>query len=245
MSKFNPCPPVLYINREEDVDRRSHMEHQFKEVGIENYLRFPAFTGDLSSLTLNYEPSHPTEALVSKCLVSHLLALKSLDFSTHGYALIFEDDAVLTTAKRWPFSWHEFVDALPKNWDVIQLYINNPFTSLDPTLHIRKYHPKHYSTLAYAITKEHADKMVRTYFTDGTVDFKKVIANPMYPGEYLADRAIFTNHSYSVNLFSTSEFVSTILEEVPDKYHKNSLDVIRLWETSPVSLGCLFEELPL
>lgn len=233
-------PPALYINRDEDVDRRLHMEAQFAQIGLTNYIRFPAFTGEVCSASSFCPPyANKVVDLVNKCLISHLHAIKSLTFDGYDSALIFEDDVVLTTANNWPFTWDEFEASLPKGWDVVQLYINENTSNELPTLPMRKYHPGLYSTLAYLISKEHAKAIVSAYFVGDLIDFEKVNYSPMAPGPYLADRVIYTFNSYSVNLFSTESFVSTILGDVPEKYHKASAHVVRLWEDEPLSLADL------
>ena len=248
MSAFNKAIPIVYINRDEDVYRRLHMERQFKEVGIKDYIRFSAFTDAPETTFLNYtgiDLSSRVVSQVSKCMLSHLLAIKSLDFKNSDYALIFEDDAVLTTSKNWSFTLDEFIERLPEDWDIVQLYIN--FESYNESLPLLAYSymPSHYSTVAYAISKKHAERIVEAYFTEGIPDFKKVKEMPMHIGPYLADRVLYTPQSISVSLFSTEKFVSTILDDVPQGYHDKSQSVIDLWANNPASLDTLLSGLSL
>jgi hypothetical protein len=240
MGVFPDSLPVLYINRDEDVDRRAYMEAQFEAVGIRNAIRFPAFTGDLKSADpgfreelLNIKDIHPNRVNVYRAVASHLWAIQSIDFKDSPYALVFEDDVVLTTCLNWGFSFKDFCDALPEGWDVIQLYLNPRMKELPVSLRLRPYRAKYMSTLAYLITKERAEQICKDWFRAGVPDISKLHSSF---GSSLTDEVVYTYSSYGVNLFSTTEFVSTIIDKIPDRFHKNSREVIRLWEEEPLSL---------
>lgn len=240
MGVFTSDLPVLYINRDEDVDRRAYMEAQFEAVGIRNAIRFPAFTGDLKYADpgfkeelLNIKSLPERTVNIYRAVASHLWAIQSLDFKDSNYALVLEDDAVLTTCLNWGFCFKEFCDSLPADWDVVQLYLNPRYKETPVSLGLRPYSKEHISTLAYLITKDRAEQIRNQWFRAGVPDLSKVHT---YFNGSLTDEVVYTHKSYGVNLFSTQEFVSTIIEKVPDRFHANSREVIRLWKEEPLSL---------
>lgn len=237
--------PVVYINRDEDTDRRQYMESQFETVGITNYTRFSAFTGDLKDADpgfkqelLNVKNIPESVKNIYRAITSHLLVIRSLEFNESPYALILEDDVVLTTCLNWNFSFKEFCDSLPNDWDAVQLYLNPRVKGEPVSLGLRPYSKKHISTLAYLITKERAAEICNQWFRVGVPDISKAHTVLMSP---LTDDVVYTPKSYGVNLFSTEEFVSTILTKVPEKFHENSREVIRLWEEESFSLEKLLK----
>lgn len=236
MSAFSSSIPILYINRDEDVDRRAYMEAQFESLGIANAVRFPAFTGELTKADPGFRLQIPDiKTNVFKAIASHLWAIQSLDFKDSSYALILEDDVVLTTCLNWDFTLEEFCQALPEGWDAVQLYLNPRDTRRPETvsLGLRPYTKTLISTVAYLITKEKAEEIKKEWFRVGVPDLTK--AHRSF-ASCLTDDVVYTYASYGANLFSTQEFVSTIITKIPDRFHENSREVIRLWESEPLSL---------
>ena len=240
MSKFSDNLPIVYINRDEDVDRRAYMESQFESLGITNAVRFSAFTDELIKADPGFRISiEEVREKVLKAFVSHLLALKSLNFKDSPYALVLEDDVVLSTSNNWPFTLEEFCEALPNGWDAVQLYLNPKFRSDNADLTLRPYRESHISTVAYLITKERAEAAVSEWFRVGVPDVLKAQSR----GEgFLTDHLVYTDKSYAVNLFSTKDFVSTIVKKIPDRFHESSRRVVSLWENSPVSLEKIIKD---
>ena len=124
--KLNYLPPVYYINLDEQIDRRHHVEDHFKYWGITNYTRISAYDGrndDLSDIIKGRYPEQMTSKEVG-CTTSHLKAIKHwYDTSDSAYAIIMEDDIDLDVVRCWSFSWTEFMANLPYDWDVVQLAI--------------------------------------------------------------------------------------------------------------------------
>ena len=240
MSKFPSNLPIVYINRDKDIGRREYMERQLESLGITNAVRFPAFSGELTQADPGFRTEiNVTRANVLRAIASHLWAIRDLDFKDSPYALILEDDVYLSTCLNWDFTFDEFINGLPKGWDVIQLYLNPHKKRAPEYLNIRPYRPTHISTVAYLITKERAQEVVKEWFRVGVPDLTK--ATEKYAG-VLTDHVIYTEKSYGVNLFSTKDFVSTILMITPGRFHETSGEVIRLWEQSPLSLEDLLKD---
>ena len=64
--KLNYLPPVYYINLDEQIDRRHHVEDHFKYWGITNYTRISAYDGrndDLSDIIKGRYPEQMTSIM--------------------------------------------------------------------------------------------------------------------------------------------------------------------------------------
>jgi hypothetical protein len=223
------------------------MESQFESVGITNAVRFSAFTGPLRDA----DPGFKEELLdltgfnevrenTFKAIASHLWAIASLDFKDSPYALVLEDDVILTTSLNWGFTLNDFCNALPNGWDAVQLYLNPNWSprprdgGVEVTVDLRSYSSRYISTLAYLITKERAQQIKQEWFRSGVPDLSKAYTTPSVS---LTDHVVYTERSYGTNLFSTQEFVSTIVKEVPERFHKHSREVTCIWENQKLSLS--------
>ena len=236
-SVFDASIPIIYINRDEDESRRKYMESQFESLEIDWAVRFPAFTGDLLLADPGFRfDVTPVRRNVLRAVASHIWAIQSIDFKDSKYALVLEDDVVLSTCLNWDFSFKEFCQSLPEGWDSVQLYRNSKNETLYDFLNIHPYLPGYISTVAYLISKSRAEQVVKDWFRVGVPDLAK--AHQANIG-FLTDHVVYTPSSYSVNLFSTQDFESTIAEKIPAGFHASSREVIRLWEESPLTLSDL------
>ena len=94
-----------------------------------NPTRISAFDGRNSSLNHILEGSHDIGISSGEvgCVTSHLKAIKQWYETTDTpYAIFAEDDVSFDTAFFWKFTWNEFLEKLPYDWDVVQLAIINP-----------------------------------------------------------------------------------------------------------------------
>lgn len=98
---FSFFDKVFYINLDHRVDRKEHMEFQFKKYGIEAE-RFPAISltkeqnDDLVKRGCNfYDDPRPEYApRIKSCTISHLTVLLRSKMMDYKNVLIFEDDAL-------------------------------------------------------------------------------------------------------------------------------------------------------
>lgn len=239
-SVFDASIPIIYINRDEDESRRKYMESQFESLEIDWAVRFPAFTGDLLLADPGFRfDVTPVRRNVFRAAASHLWAIQSIDFKGSDYALVLEDDVVLSTCLNWDFSFKEFCESLPENWDTIQLYRNSKNEKLHNFLNLHPYRPGYISTVAYLISKPRAEQVIKDWFRAGVPDLTKAY---MSNSGFLTDHLVYTPSSYSVNLFSTQDFESTIVNKIPDGFHASSREVIRLWKDSPLPLVDLLKQ---
>ena len=217
--KLNYLPPVYYINLDEQIDRRHHVEDHFKYWGINNYTRISAYDGrndDLSDIIKGRYPENMTSKEVG-CTTSHLKAIKHwYDTSDSAYAIIMEDDIDLDVVRCWSFSWTEFMANLPYDWDVVQLAI-----ICTGSIHIKlhKRFVNDFSTACYMINRHHAAKLLKFHEREG----KYKLDNGAKPRAVADDLIYNSGNTYSMPIFLYRlELGSSIHPEHIDAIHKGN-----------------------
>lgn len=199
--KLTNFHPVYYINLKDNTDRRESIESQFNEHGIQ-FTRIEAFDGresDLNEFIYGPYPGYGIKFSEVGCTCSHLFALKYwLETNDSDYAIICEDDLDLSLTEYWNFTWQDFLNNLPEEWDCIQLSSIHlyPEQSVIMPLHQRQ-NVLDWSTCCYIIKRDYAKQLVESYCIDNK------FALSLFPGEAVADSVIYqAGRTYSINLFA-------------------------------------------
>ena len=95
--------PILYINMNEQVERREHMEAQLKNMV--NVTRIPGVKVNMKSYTGDFT----IRECELGCFLAHMEALKTILEKGWKKALILEDDASLKLSSRWPQPLSEII----------------------------------------------------------------------------------------------------------------------------------------
>ena len=159
--KLNNFGPIYCINLDGQPERWHYMEDQYKYWELTDYERISAYDGredDLSDIIKGKYPEAMTSGEIG-CVTSHLNAMKHfIDNSDAPYAIMIEDDCDLSLVHNWNFTWQDFIARAPYAWDVIQLAI---ICTGDVTVPIHTRFVNEFSTACYAITRHHAEKLVK------------------------------------------------------------------------------------
>lgn len=102
-------------------------------------------------------------------VTSHLKAIKEwYENSNEPYTFFCEDDLSFDTVKYWNFTWDEFFNSLPKDWNIMQLCLirEDMFVFFDPDIKIRNRCWCDWSGCAYLITRKHAENLIKNYYPD-------------------------------------------------------------------------------
>jgi hypothetical protein len=157
--KLRAMSPILWINRDADLDRRRRMESQQREYGLESR-RVTAVDGRSAERVSRYLLGDPPPCMTTPevaCTLSHLLAIETFlaDEETE-FAVICEDDVDFEPVKYWPFRFLDLLAALPGDWDCVQLTIVGA-DALNPRLHRRVAYEC--SACAYVIRRSYAARL--------------------------------------------------------------------------------------
>lgn len=227
MDKLKNFGPVYYINLEDNVDRRKSIESQLTDYAID-FVRIEAFDGrndDLSEYIHGTYPGYEMSSPEVGASCSHLFALKYwLENSDSDYSIICEDDLDLSLCEHWNFTWGDFVNNLPQEWDCIQLaIINNHHSHIIMNLHVRQWWD--WSASCYMIKRNFAQSLVDKYCRGDK------FALSLYPEKAVADSIVYLNaNTYSINLFSyVTDFESNIHQLHVEHSHVSSRQYVWNW----------------
>ena len=197
---------MVYINLDRSSDRREYMNYQIGQYGLD-IERFPGI--DRSFHEYSHDDGYATTMRPGEigCTLAHLHLMKKYRGQD---LLVFEDDVDLSLMEMWPFTLDEFIERLPEDWEIVQLY---KFPRPWPAQLRRKRwedYTNEWSSGSYLIKKELIEKLIERYFIGDKVSFKALYDDFGRPP--LADVIIYYNDviSYTATLFSVVPNISTI-----------------------------------
>jgi GR25 family glycosyltransferase involved in LPS biosynthesis len=165
MNKLAGFPTVNYISLTESVDRRKKLESHFNQYDI----KYVPHIFDRVENLEKYNFSHTFPNMVEPIFISHFTVLRDWYFNTEDeYTVICEDDLSLDSVRYWNFTWNEFVERLPSNWQCLQMVVlrhahkwetpyNYKFTPREP------YKRGHWGACAYLIKREYVENLILKY----------------------------------------------------------------------------------
>ena len=216
--KLKNFGPLYYINLDGQPERDVAMQSMCNYWEL-NPTRISAFDGRHGSLNHILEGSHDIGISSGEvgCVTSHLKAIKQWYETTDTpYAIFAEDDVSFDTARFWKFTWDEFVEKLPYDWDVVQLAIINPGV-VYASMHARWVND--FSTACFMITRHHAKKLIDHH----CVGDKFRLDQGVKPRPVADDLIYNCGRTYAIPLFHYKiEMGSSIHPEHIEVFHKGS-----------------------
>ena len=225
--KLKNFGPLYYINLDGQPERDAAMQSMCNYWEL-NPTRISAFDGRHGSLNhiLEGNPDVGISSGEVGCVTSHLKAIKQWYETTDTpYAIFAEDDVSFDTARFWKFSWDEFVEKLPYDWDVVQLAIINPGV-VYASMHARWVND--FSTACYMITRHHAKKLIDHH----CVGDKFRLDQGVKPRPVADDLIYNCGRTYAIPLFHYKiEMGSSIHPEHIEVFHKGSHEgILNHWK---------------
>lgn len=175
IDKLKNFPKVHYVSVVDDAARRDLLHKKFLNYGVsENKLiphLFERYNDEDHNVVLNTMEQYKLSIGSRGPVTSHLKAIREWYESTdESYAFFCEDDLSLETVKYWDFTWQEFFDFLPNDWDCVQLVLlRESFNLFSNGLRNRCWCD--WSACAYLITRRHAKNLIENYYPFGSDTF--------------------------------------------------------------------------
>jgi GR25 family glycosyltransferase involved in LPS biosynthesis len=171
-NKLKNFPPVNFISIEESEDRRKILYKNFEKYGITQitphiYKKYNVDDDKVVGTDVDILMPKKHRGPVT----SHLKSIKKWYETTNDeYAFFCEDDLSFESIKYWNFTWENFFNRLPKNWQSVQLsfictskqYIDRRFSNCEDIFRERDWCD--WSACAYLIKRSHAKNIVNNYF---------------------------------------------------------------------------------
>jgi hypothetical protein len=116
---MNGLPKIMVLSLQESRDRREN----FIQQGVAKNYKFvtvPRFK-DTGQTLLGAEMLHPNSyGPVASHLANLFVWYRT---SSDPYCIVMEDDVSFDTVKYWNFTFKEFIEELPSNWEAVQLVV--------------------------------------------------------------------------------------------------------------------------
>ena len=240
MNKLEGLPTIHCVSLKESVDRRKNFDNWFSKYNITNYIpylfkRFEEYDHELVGPQVHLLAHHSKGPITS-----HLCLLKQLyENYEDEYFFIAEDDLSLETVKYWNFTWKDFYENLPKDWNCVQMSVIRECEESQYYFEPRR--DKDWLAVAYLIKREYIKFLIDRYYSSEvfTLDIKEYGCIPV------VEQILFLNHQpgiYNFPLFledcenTQSTFTDVYaLEGGQGYFHYNSYkSVLNWWK----SIGC-------
>jgi hypothetical protein len=233
-NKLQEFPTVYYISLEESVGRQKNITKQFSQYGITPIPIISKRFKDSDDIVTGKYINQLLPGTIG-CAVSHLKAIKEWYNTTNeDYAFFCEDDLSLETVQYWNFTWTQFINSLPNDWECVQLlYLKNDgnVSSLD----LKEREWDDWAVTAYIITRDYAKKIIDSYCIEDTYNLELKNSEVMP----LVETLFYSlGKSYSIPLFvEDCTLNSTFTEnkehdqDLHGSTHRRSYDkIIQLWK---------------
>ena len=234
-SKLNNLPTIHYISLEESVDRRKNLENWFNSHKITNYVPhiFKRFEKYNHTVVGNLVDRLAEEGKGS--ITSHLSLLKKLyDNYNDEYFFVTEDDISLEPIQHWNFTWTEFVDSLPTDWNCVQLSVIREYHCDQFYFTHRKSHD--WLAASYLIKREHIKYLLDKHYNSDIFtlnldyDIIPVVEHILFPCniEGIYTFPLFVEDCYNSN--STSKELLKQRKGQGNHHYESHNAVMRWWE---------------
>jgi len=181
--KLRDIPTINCISLEESEDRRKLFLEQFKEYGVEHKVKFHISEkfGEVKEV-LEFDDGFEDKSCDGNksIFVAHLKNIKNwYDNTNEEYALFCEDDLSLEPVQYWNFTWEDFVEHLPNDWECVQLsYTGETFSEHMIRLQKRRWY--FWGNQSLLIKREYAKKLLEIYYKEDRIIMKVQDSEPFY-----------------------------------------------------------------
>jgi FkbM family methyltransferase len=198
--KLHNFPPINFISVDKSEDRRKLLYEKFAKYNLTNIR--PHIFEVYNDKDHHYigESFRELNGIGRGPTTSHLKAIKDWYFDTdEEYAFFCEDDISFEPIKYWNFTWEEFFNSLPEDWECIQLCWvreGDMFVFSAGGLKLRHRCWCDWSACAYLIKRSHAKKLISNYYRNGSFNLDFVgndsHVRPKWAKDPVAETIIFS-----------------------------------------------------
>jgi GR25 family glycosyltransferase involved in LPS biosynthesis len=244
-------PTSYYINRDTDIARNKNIVAMFSKNNLSNYKKFSAIPLEKIKDYLNStEGLMLTDPEIS-CVISHLLVIEEGLSSGLDYFIVFEDDINIDTMCQFSFSFKDFIEKLPKDWEIVQLCSHGDYFKKQYYPKLLPWEPEYFGTAAYLIKSSYAKKLISYYKNGSSFDILRFFEQKHFLSKIkneniknpAADRLVYSlGISYTINLFSFFNFKSTISDNIEKQKREKTVSkrILNFWKNETIDLDSFF-----
>lgn len=204
-NKLNNFPKVYCVGLIENIDRRIELLKQFHKYQINqiNFLLSERYPENGHIIESDYMDDNIINLRGMDCAVSHLKMIEQWIKETDDeYAFFCEDDLSLETVEYWNFTWEQFYNNLPEDWECVQLFIISEHFKVECLeLILRQWN--FWGATAYIMKRDYAKKLIETYHKEN-----RYILNPI---NETPNVCYWSDNYYAEPLYHKMPFVENIL----------------------------------
>lgn len=238
--KLQNFPPVYYVSLEESVDRQKHLEKQFKENGIVNYTPM-IFKRFAECNDIIHGPFvHTLNSSNKGASTSHLKSIKKWLIETNEpYAVFFEDDVSFETIKYWNFTWNDFMENLPSDWEAVQLMWVRPHMV---KVEFRERYEDDWSATAFLLKRDYGQKLLNRFmmndeeFNYDMGGIQPIVENVMFTsGRVYTIPLLIEETALPSTFLNSPEFDPSLVINGQSQCHHGSQSAVLNWWKN---IGC-------
>lgn len=186
-TKLFNLPSIHYISLEESIERRKNLHEYFSEYNITNII--PHFFKRFEETNFKIIGDKVDELTPSfkGALSSHFTVLKEwYQNTTESRVLIVEDDLSLESVEYWNFTWRQFENNLPNDWNCIQLVLIREYDCQD--YKFEKRNTFDWCAGAYLINRQYVKYLLDTYYYSNFLDLSNCNHTPVLEHIIFSDK---------------------------------------------------------
>jgi hypothetical protein len=210
MKKLSSLNTVYYLTLEESVDRQKNIQNELDKHGVKDVRSIVSKRFSESDDKITGKYVYQLNDGTKGCCVSHLKAIKDwYETTDQEYGFFCEDDLSFDTVDYWNFTWTEFIENLPEDWECIQLFcIRGNFEDIK----LRDRLWDDWGATAYILKRNYAEKIINRFIIEDTyhLELENVDIMPLIENLLFVD----IGKVYTIPLFIEEvNFNSTFTEE--------------------------------
>ena len=219
--KLKNFPTLNFISVEGCENRRKILYEKCQKYGITSIREhtYKRYEDENLVIELGDYPFEEYRPEYLSAFTSHFRAIKEWYQNTdEPYAIFCEDDIDFETVEYWNFTWDDFFNNLPTEWQCVQLNLTREpgtmFKFFNPSIKLRIRCYCDWSCACYLLTREHAKNLLDAYYPNETFSFSEYVGidkpfrwqlDPVLMSSFI--KPVIENYIYTV---FGGEFTETI-----------------------------------
>lgn len=242
-------PTIRVITLEESLDRRRNFTRQIVKY-TNNYKFIPFKRFEKGNFSIKGDWIQTLHRNSYGSITSHLYNLYDWYHTCEDdYCIVMEDDASFITLNYWKFTFKEFIDALPKEWEAVQLVFMGEDLQ-EPTFRNRTWYD--WCAVAFIMKRTYVKKLIEQHVISPTI-FTVTLKDSCAHLKPIPETIFFDETNKNVYMFplfvedvincgSTYKGNELIMDGTQGPLHNSSYEfIVNWWKNNNIDLKRIFK----